>query len=215
MDNQIINDLREYYDRDAQRRDASGYEFWKREERQRFLELLQQEGKTRLLEIGAGPGRDSLFFQQYGLTVTSTDLSPEMIRLCQQKGLIAYVMDFYHLDFPPQSFEALFALNSLLHVPGTDLPTVLQRLHDLLQPGGLFYCGVYGGVEHEGYFSQSPQQQPRFFSYHSDEFMRQAVQQYFEIVSFKAILLEWEHETHFQSMILRRKELSQPPASAT
>lgn len=208
MDDQIINGLREYYDNDAPVRDAGDYESWKREERQRFLELLRQEGKTRLLEIGAGPGRDSLFFQQQDLNVVSTDLSAEMVRLCQQKGLTAYVMDFYHLDFPPQSFDALFALNCLLHVAGADLPAVLPRLHQLLRPTGLFYYGVYGGEELEGYFNQRPQQQPRFFSYHSDEYMRQAVQQCFEIVSFKTIPLEWEHKTHFQSMILRRKELS-------
>jgi SAM-dependent methyltransferase len=211
MNEQIRNDLRQYYDYDASRRDADAYADWKREERQRFLELLQQEGKTRLLEIGAGPGRDSLFFQQQGLEVVCTDLSPEMVRLCRQKGLTAYVMDFYQLDFPPQSFDAIFALNCLLHVPGADLPAVLQRLHQFLQPAGLFYYGVYGGEEIEGYFSQSPGQQPRFFSYHTDEFMRQVVQQCFETVSFKVIPLEWEHKTHFQSMILRRKAFGREP----
>lgn len=207
MDDQTINTLREYYDHDALRRDADDYALWKREERQRFLELLQQEGKTRLLEIGAGPGRDSLFFQQQGLKVVCTDLSAKMVRLCQQKGLTAYVMDYYHLDFPPQSFDAVFALNCLLHVPGADLPVVLQHFHQLLRPSGLFYYGVYGGEELEGYFSQGPQQQPRFFSYHTDEYMLQAVQPWFEIVSFRVIPLEWEHKTHFQSMILRWKEL--------
>ena len=203
---QVITTLRISYNKErAAQRDQTEKESWKTTERQQFLSLLQQEGKTTLLEIGAGTGTDSLFFQGNGIDVISTDLSPDMVHLCHEKGLKAYVMDFLSLDFPASSFDAIYALNCLLHVPAHNLPIVLQRLRELLKPGGLFFLGVYGGFEEEGTHENDWHQPPRFFAHHTDEFMRYAVAPFFDIVSFTTIPMPG-HAWHFQSMILRRNE---------
>jgi SAM-dependent methyltransferase len=203
---QVIATLRKSYNREkAEQRDQTQKEAWKVTERQHFLSLLQKEHKTRLLEIGAGTGNDSLFFQDHGMEVVSTDLSPAMVEHCQAKGLNAYVMDFLSLDFPSGSFDAIYALNCLLHVPTHDLPTVLHKLQELLHQNGLFFLGVYGGFEQEGPHENDWHIPPRFFSHHTDEFMLQATTPFFDIVSFKAIPLE-ENKWHFQSIILRNKE---------
>ena len=204
MYDQVITNLLEFYNRDVERRDSSEYPAWKREERQHFLSLLQQEGKTSLLEIGAGTGRDSQFFQEQGFDVTSTDLSPEMVKRCRQKGLTAYVMDFLHLDFPLGSFDAIYSFNCLLHVPTQDLPAVLQKIQGLLKPAGLYYLGVYGGIEREGVRPDDPNEPKRFFSFHTDEYMQEITRQFFTLVYFKRVHLEGEQHLHFQSMILRR-----------
>lgn len=98
--------LKQAYNHTAELRDQSSMASWKVEERQRFLERLKLEGKRSLLEIGAGTGRDSLYFQEQGLSVTPVDFSEEMVRLCRKKGLPARVMDFGQLDFPAESFDA-------------------------------------------------------------------------------------------------------------
>ena len=90
---QIKTNLIEAYNRQAEQRNKSDIEDWKAVERAHFLSLLQQENKQKLLEIGAGHGRDSLFFQEQGLKVTSIDMSSAMARLCQAKGISACVMD--------------------------------------------------------------------------------------------------------------------------
>ncbi|HJT55010.1 MAG TPA: hypothetical protein VJ761_00835 [Ktedonobacteraceae bacterium] len=52
---QAITNLRMAYSREsASERDRMGKEDWKVAERQQFLDLLKQEGKQTLLEIGAG-----------------------------------------------------------------------------------------------------------------------------------------------------------------
>ena len=203
---QITDHLRSAYNSEsAKERDQGRIAPWKATERQAFLELLQQEGKTSLLEVGAGPGRDSLFFQQQGLRVTCTDLSPAMVALCREKGLEAHEMDFLSLDFPPASFDAIYALNCLLHVPTRDLPAVLQKLQSLLKPGGLFFLGVYGGIEQEGLADQDWHNPPRFFSYHTDEYMKDITGRYFELVSFKTMQVDTHGgEWHFQALVLRR-----------
>ncbi|HLI70669.1 MAG TPA: class I SAM-dependent methyltransferase [Ktedonobacteraceae bacterium] len=203
---QIIASLRAAYShKSAQQRDQTRKEDWKIAERQAFLDLLKQEGKQDLLEIGAGTGADSLFFQKNGLHVTCTDLSPAMVELCRAKGLEAHVMDFLSLNFPPASFDAIYAMNCLLHVPTQTLPAVLEKLRSLLRPGGLFFLGVYGGNEQEGIHENDWHKPRRFFAHHTDEFMQQAVAPFFELVSFKVIPLEYA-EWHFQAMVLRRGE---------
>jgi SAM-dependent methyltransferase len=204
---QIIATLQEAYNlKSASDRDQAGKEGWKLAERQHFLDILKREGKLTLLEVGAGTGTDGLFFQTNGLRVVCTDLSPAMVELCRKKGLEAYVMDFLSLDFPPASFDAMYALNCLLHVPTNDLLRVLAKLRELLSPGGLFFLGVYGGFEQEGVHENDWHQPPRFFAHHTDEFMKQAVSPFFEIISFKAIPFE-KQAWHFQSFVLRRREV--------
>jgi SAM-dependent methyltransferase len=203
---QVIDSLRlAYNEESARNRDLSEKETWKIAERQAFLTYLQQEHCQTLLEVGAGTGIDSQFFQSSGLRVTCTDLSPAMVSRCRARGLEAYVMDFLHLDFPSGSFDALYALNCLLHVPTADLPTVLRRLQNLLRPGGLFFLGVYGGFEEEGVYANDRHKPARFFVRHSDDFMQKITGQFFAPVSFKTIPLP-AHRWHFQSMILRRAE---------
>ena len=135
------DELRNTYDKTARDRDSGKVSAWKVEERQRFLDELNAEGKRTLLELGAGPGRDALFFKDAGLKVTATDLSPEMVRLCQEKGLAAQVTDFRTLNFPDASFDAVFTLNALLHTPEKDLPDVLKGIRRVLKPDGLFLPG--------------------------------------------------------------------------
>jgi SAM-dependent methyltransferase len=208
MYHRVIDDLRESYDRKAEERDNYEIDSWKIEERCRFLSLLRKEGKKNLLEIGAGPGVHGKFFQDNGLDVICTDLSPEMVRLCREKGLTAHVMDFLHLDFPPSSFDAVYALNCLLHVPRKDLARVLEAIRVLLKPGGLFYLGVYGGKESERVWPEDRYEPKRFFSFLSDDQITEIATRFFELVDFEQIHLEnGDPALHFQALILRRSRV--------
>jgi len=203
---QVIVDLRESYDRNAQERDQREISGWKLEERTRFLSMLQKEGARNLLELGAGTGWNGKFFQENGLAVVCTDLSPQNVELCRAKGLTAYTMDFLNLDFPEDSFAAVFALNCLLHVPRQDLRRVLTAIHALLKPPGLFYMGLYGGQEFEGVWPEDQYEPKRFYCFHTDEQIKSITAQFFDLLRFKRIALEGGEEGfHFQSLILRKR----------
>ncbi len=196
--------LREHYDRTASRRDRGERAVWKLDVRQRFLLLLQEEGKRDVLEIGAGPGFDSLFFQENGLRVVATDLSPAMVELCQQKGLEAHVRDFLSLDLPDESVDAVYALNCLLHVPRADLPAVLKNLCRMLRKGGLLNAITYGGVEREGTFAEGGFEE-RFLSYYTRERLVEVYTALFELVEIHEIPTgEAERPVAF-SLILRKR----------
>lgn len=204
MYDQIINNLRAAYNQSAVRRDQSPKSAWKLASRQAFLEQLQQESKTRLLEIGAGPGVDGRFFQDHNLTVTCTDLSPEMVRICRAKGLEAHVMDFLNLDFPDAHFDAVYALNCLLHVPKPDLPRILQAIRRVLKPGGLMYVAVYGGFELEEVWQDDDHEPKRFFAFYTDEQIQTVVGHFFDVEQFTAVDNNTDNGLHSQILILRR-----------
>jgi SAM-dependent methyltransferase len=199
---QVVADLRRAYGpAAAAERDSGGKEAFKIDERRRFLDLLRERGATSLLEVGAGTGHDSLYFQRQGLRVLCTDLSPSMVELCRAKGLDARVADFLGLGVSPGSFDAVYALNCLLHVPTPDLPRVLEAIEGVLVPGGLLYVGTWGGADEEGVMQDEHHPVPRFFAFRSDGRMREALAERFLVVSFTTIDVAGNH---FQSFVLEK-----------
>ena len=205
MTDELRDALRQAYDAGALSRNQSAFPEWKSSERAGFLLHLQARGLTRLLEVGAGTGRDSRFFADAGCTVTCIDLSPTMVKLCRDKGLVAHVMDVADLSFPAASFDAVYSFNSLLHLPKTELPAVLQEIRRVLVPGGLFYFGAYGGHDHEGIHEEDDHSPPRFFSFYEDEHIRRVVGECFGVLEFRSLETPGASaQIRFQSLLLKR-----------
>jgi len=204
---EVLDPLRRAYDTGAAWRDGLAKQPWKLAERQAFRDRLTPD--ARLLEIGAGTGQDSAYFRQEGCAVVAADLSPVMVEHCRAKGIEAHVMDFLHLDFPAGSFDAVYAMNCLLHVPNRDLPVVLAEIRAVLRPGGFFFVGVYGASESaEGPLAGDEHVPPRFFSWRTDEqLLGFAAAARFEAVDFHPV--DTGRGYRFQSLTLRRPESDQ------
>ncbi len=201
---QIKSNLIEAYNKNAAEREAYTIESWKLELRDEFLSLIKKENKFSFLEIGPGAGKDSLFFQENSLNVKCIDLSPELVKICRQKCLDAQVMDMTELSFPQESFDVVYALNSLLHIPKKELPTVLKNIQTVLKPNGLFYMGVYGSENESEHIWENDTYTPkRFFAFYSDEHLQEITGQYFDLISFKKITFEGD-QPHFQRLLLRK-----------
>ncbi|MGZ9584889.1 8-oxo-dGTP diphosphatase MutT [Paenibacillus marinisediminis] len=201
-DSIVKSTLKQAYNTFAQAREATKLVAWKQEERDVVLSTWKREGINKLLEIGAGPGRDSLFFQQQGLDVLAIDLSDEMVALCQQKGVPARVMDFYQLKFPDHTFDGIYALNCLLHVPKARLVQVLLEIKRVLKPEGQFYLGLYGGDSTDGIWENDSYEPKRYFAMYPDEDILRIVREHFTVLDFHTRSMG-EEAPHFQSMMLR------------
>ncbi|MBX0357252.1 class I SAM-dependent methyltransferase [Halobacillus sp. Nhm2S1] len=207
MPQDLKKNLSDAYDRQSKQRNQNRTQDWKIHERTDFLQRLRYENKHSLLEIGAGPGKDSLFFSQEGFDVHATDLSKEMVERCREKGLKADVMSFDDLQFPGEHFDAVWALNCLLHVPKKNLPGILTDIRNLLKKDGLFYLGVYGGITHEGIWQNDFHEPKRFFSFYEDDHLESILTKEFTLEAFHKIPMNEEEEdgpSHFQGVILRK-----------
>jgi cyclopropane fatty-acyl-phospholipid synthase-like methyltransferase len=203
------DELRAAYDADATRRITSAKKRsqWKLDARQQFSDLVKRENKKSILEIGAGAGLDAKFFQEEGLEVLATDLSPNMVAECKKIGLIAEVVDIYDLEKLEHRFDAIYSLNVLLHVPPEDLDKVLSTIHGRLNENGLFFYGVYGGTnKEETYTDPTRMNIPRYFSFLDDNTLVNCVSALFSVVKSDTIDIGDEQAgLHFQSLLLRKK----------
>lgn len=205
MSETIKRSLREAYDRTAAERDKRRPPAWEAAERDDFVELLIKEGRRRVLELGAGTGIDSKLFADAGLDVVCVDLSPMMVEACREKGLTAHVMDVSDLRFDSGSFDAIYAMNCLVHSPKRELATTLEAISDILQTDGLFYVGLYGGRRFEGIWEDDSFEPKRFFSHYPDDELTQIFEKRFDVEVFRRVEQGWAG-LHFQSLVLRKSD---------
>ncbi len=205
MDKPSFKDnIKKYYNQEAELRESKSVKSeWKIKVRQNFYDILKQENKKTLLELGAGAGYDSVFFMDNGLSVIAVDISNEMVIKCREKGIEAYELDFYDLSALNVKFDCIYAINSLLHVPKNDLHKVLHEIDLSLNQNGLFYLGLYGGDDTETEFVKNDiSDAPRFFAFHSDNYLKNVLKNQFNIISFETLDLGTDI---FHSIILRKK----------
>lgn len=203
--NDPFPDLIRAYDRSVEYRESAPVSSWKKDLRQQFLAALQREGRTSLIDIGAGTGVHGLFFQSQGIEVSCIDLSPALVEHCRGKGLSSQVLSVLDLAGVNQVFGAGFAMNSLLHIPSGLLPKALSNIAAVLARDGLFYWGQYGGEYREGVYQDDQYEPKRFFSLLDDDQIKTFASVNFTIEEFARVQLGDESSLHFQSMLLRVK----------
>lgn len=204
MDKDIKKIIRSSYTANAASRDRQEIESWKIQELDKLLSNYENPVNKRLLDLGAGNGLYGAYLRDKGFNVTCIDLSPGMIDLCVKKGLNAMEMDFYNLKFEDNSFDTIWSLNTLLHVPKKSLHKVLKETKRVLKADGVFYIGIYGGKSFEGILEDDFYEPKRFFAFYEDSELKCELEKYFDIVSFKSSNLE-DRDYIFQSIILQHK----------
>ena len=114
----------------------------------KFIGYIPERGKV--LDLGCGSGRDTLFFKGLGYDVIAVDGSAEMCKQAEKNiGQPVINMTFDKLDFDSE-FDGIWACASLLHVPAGEIKAVLERVEKALKTGGYFYFSVkYGEFEGE------------------------------------------------------------------
>lgn len=102
----------------------------------------------KLLDAGCGPGRPTL--QISGENAVGLDISRQQLSLAKEKVTAKLVQgDMTALPFTSDSFDAIIALYSLIHVPVDDHQKVLEEFARVLRPGGTVLVSE-GGVEWTG-----------------------------------------------------------------
>ncbi|MFC7385365.1 SAM-dependent methyltransferase [Sphaerisporangium rhizosphaerae] len=117
-----------------------------------MIETLAPKPGERILDLGCGRGRPAVRLARaadveiIGISVSRRDIQVST-ELARAEGL-QHRVSFTHADamdlpFPPASFDAVWALESLLHMP--DRLRVLKNIATVLRPGGrLVLCDVSG-----------------------------------------------------------------------
>jgi SAM-dependent methyltransferase len=100
---------------------------------------------SRVLDVGCGTGTPTARrLVDAGHDVTGIDISDGMLALARRDVPEAEFvhLDAMELDHSMGDFSAIVAFFSLLMLPRTDIPDVLDRIHDNLEPGGHFLLSM-------------------------------------------------------------------------
>lgn len=143
--------LADYYDREGDSRLAAPVDRRRIDARTSFIELLDAEERTRLLEVGSGPGRDAKVFADAGIGVFAVDRSFGHVALATAQGLSTVQASAFALPFRPRSFDAAWTMSTLVHVPDERWDVALGALTATLRPGSPLAVGLWGGLDQEGW----------------------------------------------------------------
>ena len=161
--------IRAAYDADAARRDAMTPDEWRTAVVDEWKNMLVEKGLRSVLELGCGTGQLSAHMVTASFDVTAIDLSDANVEAARARGVDAAVGDFTQLPFQKETFDAAFAINTLLHVATEDLGACLMGIRDVLRPQGSLLIVVWGGRDHEGPIDDEWLEPPRYFRFYTDD----------------------------------------------
>lgn len=111
------------------------------------LKLLKQEGCDRLLELGSGQGRDTVFFGQNGFHVTALDYSrtglEALAKRAESLGLSPCIQPLCHdicrpLPIGDEAFDARYShMLFCMALEFDELERLAGEVRRVLRPGGL------------------------------------------------------------------------------
>jgi SAM-dependent methyltransferase len=159
--------------------------------------LFKTENKLRILELGSGQGRDSLFYAHGGLNVTVLDYSDaglrEIRKRAEAEGIADTIRPLVHdvrtpLPFESASFDAVYShMLYCMALTSTELVALSAEIWRVLVPGGLNVFTVrtkqdahYGTGIHRG---EDMYEVGGFIVQFFDRAKVEAVSQGFDIVS--------------------------------
>lgn len=102
-----------------------------------------------ILDFGCGSGRDSKYFIENGYKVNAIDGSIEMCKLASEYiNQDVKCMKFGELN-EENTYDAIWACSSILHVEKEELPNILNRMVKALKQNGIIYTAFKKGKGYE------------------------------------------------------------------
>lgn len=99
-----------------------------------------------ILDLGCGSGRDLLHFSLHGFRAVGIDYSLNLLKLAAPFSRQPVVLgDIKYLPFSDNTFDAAWAIGSLLHIPRRLLPSALLQTRRVLKPDSVLFTSVKEG----------------------------------------------------------------------
>lgn len=122
--------------------------------RQRYLAYLTEglPGCSEVLDLGCGAGDPGTKMLAVYFHATGVDISPGQIALARDNVPDAdfIIADIAEVEFPADSFDAVTAFYSIIHVPRELQPGLIEKIASWLRPGGRFIGTFQAGAgEHD------------------------------------------------------------------
>jgi SAM-dependent methyltransferase len=125
---------------------------------ERMLDLTEVRDGTRVLDVAAGSGGQTLAAARRGATVLATDISEAILEYAAAEArragferVATRVLDGEKLDVEPGTFDVVVSRLGIMYFP--DKPRALAEQHRALRAGGRVGAIVFAEGEANGFFS--------------------------------------------------------------
>ncbi|MFO7991538.1 MAG: class I SAM-dependent methyltransferase [Thermoplasmata archaeon] len=141
----------------------------------KFLNYIDHPN-PKIVDIGCGDGRDSMYLLKQDAEVFSVDMSKGMLDIVEKNvhGSQPVKSDVRRLPFSSRTFHGVWCSGMLYHLPKEELEKALDEIHRLLCKKGIFSFNFKEG-EGEG-MEEEPRSyggHPRYFAYYTFKEMRE------------------------------------------
>ncbi len=130
--------------------DKASINYDKTEERFEYIHQKSRENTKKylkashiVLDYGCGTGTTSCEFASHVKEIHAIDIAPKMIEIAKEKAVVSKIenvnfvqTDIFDNRYKNESFDVILAFNMLHTVE--DVQKIMQRIHELLKPEGLF-----------------------------------------------------------------------------
>lgn len=109
-----------------------------------FLKERSAFPNCKVLELGPGAGHLCKILSEAGVDMTALEFSPKMAEVCKKVSPLTNVMvgEFSEYDFGKQKYDGILAVAFIHLFPSSVALTVLEKMGNLLKPGGIIYIGT-------------------------------------------------------------------------
>jgi len=199
------NAHQEYHDKYMDELDKKPYD---KDFLRRFVALINKN--DRILDIGCcSTAQQARFFRDNGLIVTSIDLSGKCIETAKKNftGIDFLQMDMLDMNFENESFHAINAFYSIIHIPNEKLNGLFQDFNRVLKINGKIAITVHAG-DFYGYFDDS--EIPVFYRTYTQADLKELLDKHgFRIVEIEQRQPIYEFEFQSERIYLMAKKIKQ------
>ncbi len=102
----------------------------------------KRDNRMRILDLGCGVGRHSIFLAQHGFSVDAFDLSPDGISMVQQTAhemnlpITTKMGDMLTLPYDSGQFDCVLAFHTIYHTDKPGIERVISEIARVLSPHG-------------------------------------------------------------------------------
>lgn len=147
-----------------------------------FIDKLNGD---KILDIGCGSGRDAEYFVSKDLDVIGIDLSDRFIEISKAKVPNAQFikMDMRNINFPVNSFDGIWSMASLLHIPKLEIKDTIIKFREVLKTNGIVYISVKLGEGEKFVKRDRYKGLEKFFAFYTESEISDLLKDYgFEII---------------------------------
>jgi SAM-dependent methyltransferase len=148
------------------------------------FELAGNPTEPRVLEIGCGDGRDAKDIVELTPKYTGFDISEELIKIAKKQvpqGQFV-IADAISYPYPANDLDVVFAFASLLHLNKDEVKDVLEKVHEALRDGGIFFISLKLAPEYKEEVKKD-QYGTRIFYYYNPEIIKELAGKKYEVAN--------------------------------